>query len=199
MTRGLPAIAVDGALAGIPCLDRAARWLAALCVVVSSAGCILTRDLPDPALDIPTGYKAARLTNPDAPPTLDWWRGFRSSELTTLMEEAQTVNLDIAAATARFIQADAQARIAGAALLPSLSGAGQETYSRTSGSSSSGLSNGGREVVNYQASLSASYELDFWGKNREATQAAEETAVANRFDRDVVALTTLTSVANAYF
>ena len=115
------------------------------------------------------------------------------------MEEAQTVNLDIAAATARFIQADAQARIAGAPLLPSLSGAGQETYSRTSGSSASGLSNGGREIVNYQASLSASYELDFWGKNRDAAQAAEETAVANRFDRDVVALTTLTSVANAYF
>ncbi len=43
-----------------------------------------------------------------------------------------------------------------------------------------------------QASLSASYELDFWGKNRDAAQAAEETAVANRFDRDVVALTTLT-------
>ena len=60
----------------------------------------------------------------DAPPTLDWWRGFRSAELTTLMEEAQTVNLDIAAATARFMQADAQARIAGAALLPSLNGSG---------------------------------------------------------------------------
>ena len=58
---------------------------------------------------------------------------------------------------------------------------------------------GGREVVNYSASLSASYELDFWGKNRDAAQAAEETAVANRFDRDVVALITLTTVANAYF
>ena len=89
-----------------------------------------------------------------APPTLDWWRGFRSSELTGLMEEAQRVNLDIAAAVARFIQADAQARIAGAALLP-LSGQGSETYSRTSGSSSSGLTNGGREVVNYNASLAA--------------------------------------------
>jgi NodT family efflux transporter outer membrane factor (OMF) lipoprotein len=168
-------------------------------VVVSSAGCILTKDLPDPALDIPEGYKAARLTRADAPPTLDWWRGFRSPELTKLMEEAQTVNLDIAAATARFIQADAQARVAGAALLPSLSGTGQQTYSRSSGSSSSGLTNGGREVVNYQSSLSASYELDFWGKNRDAAQAAEETSIATRFDRDVVALTALVSVANAYF
>jgi NodT family efflux transporter outer membrane factor (OMF) lipoprotein len=168
-------------------------------MVASSAGCILTQDLPNPALDIPQGYKAARLTNPDAPPTLDWWRGFRSPELTDLMEEAQKVNLDIAAATARFIQADAQARIAGAALLPNLSGTGSETYSRTSGASASGLSIGGREVVNYNASLSASYELDFWGKNRDAAQAAEETAVATRFDRDVIALTALSTVANAYF
>ncbi|QWG25989.1 efflux transporter outer membrane subunit [Bradyrhizobium sediminis] len=186
-------------LAAIFGLDRAAKWLAALCVVVSSAGCILTRDLPDPALDIPQGYKAARSADPDAPPALDWWRGFRSPELTALMEEAQTVNLDIAAATARFIQADAQARIAGAPLLPSLSGTGQQTYARSSGSSASGLTNGGRETTNYQASLSASYEFDFWGKNRDAAQAAEETAIASRFDRDVVALTALVSVANAYF
>jgi NodT family efflux transporter outer membrane factor (OMF) lipoprotein len=199
VSQAIRGAAAEGWLGVIPGANSLARLLAALCLVASSAGCILTQDLPDPALDIPQGYKAARLTNPDAPPTLDWWRGFRSSELTQLMQEAQTVNLDIAAATARFRQADAQARIAGAALLPSLSSGGSETYSRTSGSSASGLTNGGREVVNYSASLSASYQLDFWGKNRDAAQAAEETAVANRFDRDVVALTTLTTVANAYF
>jgi NodT family efflux transporter outer membrane factor (OMF) lipoprotein len=196
---GLPDVAGRHRIAAIPGLDSAARWLAALCMVASSAGCILTQDLPDPALDIPDGYKAARLVDPDAPPTLDWWRGFRSAELTTLMEEAQKVNLDIAAAVARFVQADAQARMAGAALLPTAGMGGSETYSRTSGSSASGLSIGGREVVNYSASLNASYQLDFWGQNRDAAQAAEETAVANRFDREVVALTTLTSVANAYF
>jgi multidrug efflux system outer membrane protein len=199
VSQRFPGVGVGRLPAAVVSLDRVARWLAALCIVVSSAGCILTKDLPDPALDVPDGYKAARLTDPDAPPTLDWWRGFRSPELTTLMEEAQRVNLDIAAAVARFMQADALARIAGAPLLPSLSGTGQEAYSRTSGSSASGLTNGGREVVNYQSSLSASYELDFWGKNRDAAQAAEETATANRFDRDVVALTTLTTVANAYF
>jgi multidrug efflux system outer membrane protein len=190
---------VEGLPAVIACVDRPVRWVAALCILASSVGCVLTQDLPNPALDIPKAYRDARLTDPNTPPTLDWWRGFRSSELTTLMQEAQTVNLDIAAATARFMQADAQARISGAALLPSLSGTGSENYSRISGSSASGLTNGGRETVNYTSSLSASYELDFWGKNRDAAQAAEETAIANRFDRDVVALTTLTSVANAYF
>jgi multidrug efflux system outer membrane protein len=199
VSKTLPGVAIGRRPAAISCLGRAARWLAALCVVVSSAGCILTKDLPDPALDIPDGYKAARLTDKDARPTLDWWRGFRSPELTTLMEEAQKVNLDIAAAAARLVQADAQARIAGAALLPTVNTGGQEANSRTSGSSASGLSIGGREVVNYSASLSASYQLDFWGQYRDAAQAAEETSTANRFDRDVVALTTLTSVANAYF
>jgi NodT family efflux transporter outer membrane factor (OMF) lipoprotein len=177
--------------------SRTVRAVAVLCLASSSGACVLTQDLPDPALDVPAQYKYAGKA--DAPPTLDWWRGFRSSELTQLMEEAQTVNLDIAAAVSRIVEADAQARQAGAALLPSLSGTGQETYSRTSGSSASGLTNGGREVVNYQASLSASYQLDFWGQNRDALQTAEETAKANRFDRDVVALTTLSAVANAYF
>jgi outer membrane protein, multidrug efflux system len=198
VTQSLAGVGTPGAIATVSM--RATRWLAVLAMALGSSGCLLTSDLPDPALDVPTGYKSAGTKNPmDAPPTLDWWRGFRSGELTVLMEEAQTVNLDIAAATARFIQADAQARIAGAPLFPSISGAGQESYSRTSGSSASGLSNGGREIVNYQASLSASFEFDFWGKNRDAAQAAEETAIANRFDRDVVALTTLTGVANAYF
>nr|WP_249160562.1 efflux transporter outer membrane subunit [Bradyrhizobium manausense] len=177
--------------------SRTLRAVAVLCLASSSGACVLTQDLPDPALDVPAQYKYAGKA--DAPPTLDWWRGFRSRELTQLMEEAQTVNLDIAAAVARIVEADAQARQAGAALLPSLSGTGQEAYSRTSGSSASGLTNGGREVVNYQASLSASYQLDFWGQNRDALQTAEETAKANRFDRDTVALTTLAAVANAYF
>lgn len=173
------------------------RAVAVVSLASGSGACVLTQDLPDPALDVPALYKYAGKA--DAPPTLDWWRSFRSTELTQLMEEAQTVNLDIAAAVSRIVEADAQARQAGAALLPSLSGTGQETYSRTSGSSASGLTNGGREVVNYQASLSASYQLDFWGQNRDALQTAEETAHANRFDRDTVALTTLAAVANAYF
>lgn len=199
-----PATAVDGLPAATSGMDRAASWFAALCIVVSSAGCILTTDLPDPALDIPQGYKAGKSTGQDAPPALDWWRGFGSPELTDLMEEAQRVNLDIAAAVARFIQADAQARVAGAALLPQLSASGpgnllQESYSRVSGSSLNGLSTGGREVVNFNTGLSASYMLDFWGQYRDAAQAAEETSVANRFDRDVTGLTTLTAVATAYF
>jgi outer membrane protein, multidrug efflux system len=199
-----PAIAGDDFSVGGLHVHRATRLVAALCIVTSSAGCILTQDIPVPALDIPQAYKATKLTGRNAPPPLDWWRGFGSPELTALMEEAQSVNLDIAAAVARFREADANARIAGAALLPTLAASGpgnllQESYSRVSGSSLNGLSTGGREVVNYNSALSASYMLDFWGQYHDAAQAAEETSAANRFDRDVTALTTLTAVATAYF
>ncbi len=163
------------------------------------SGCILQKDLPDPALDIPAAYKEARGRSIDQPPALDWWRGFGSAELTTLMEEAQTVNLDIAAATSRILQADAQARIVGAALLPFVSANADASRSRSSGGSSTTGLSAGREFSNFSASLSASYEIDFWGKNRDATLSAEELSNASRFDRDVVALTTLTAVANAYF
>jgi NodT family efflux transporter outer membrane factor (OMF) lipoprotein len=175
----------------------------ALALAALSSGCILKSDLPDPALDVPTVYKSATSAAQDLPPQLDWWRGFRSRELTALMEEAQTVNLDIAAAVARIRQADAQSQITGAALLPSVSGTFSGSRSRsssTTGTISSATPITGRgEVTNHTASLSASYEIDFWGKNRDALLAAEEIANANRFDRDVVVLTTLAAVANAYF
>src|ERR1700759_1500727 len=99
-------------------IGRATRWLAVLSVAVSSAGCILTKDLPDPALDIPGAYRAARPTGQEGAPPLDWRCGVGSAEVTALMEEARPVNLDIAVAVSQSAQADAAARIAGAPLLP---------------------------------------------------------------------------------
>ena len=171
-----------------------------LTIAMLLGGCILTSDLPDPALTIPGGYRAAGTGAQAAPPALDWWRGFRSAELTTLMEEAQSVNLDIAAATARFRQADALARQAGAPLFPFIEGNASASQSKSSRSNTTtNLLATGRAVNQFSVSLSASYEIDFWGKNRDAALAADETAIASRFDRDVVALTALVGVANAYF
>ena len=41
-------------------MARAARWAAALALVASSRGCVLTQEIPDPALDVPGGYKVRR-------------------------------------------------------------------------------------------------------------------------------------------
>ncbi len=171
------------------------------CIVLALTlgGCFVGYEKPDAALDIPSAYRTP-VRNPDAAlPTPDWWRGFRSRQLTGLVEEALTSNLDIAAAVARIVQADAQARIAGAALLPAVQLDADYNRSRSSRTTSAGGSSGDSTRTLYSTSLSASYEIDFWGKNRAALLAAENTAAASRFDREVVALTTVVSVANAYF
>jgi NodT family efflux transporter outer membrane factor (OMF) lipoprotein len=170
---------------------------------MSLAGCLPNVPPPDATIDVPGAYRAASRGKADAAlPQLDWWRGFRSKELTTLIEEAQTVNLDIAAASARIKQADALARIAGSALLPMVDANGDATHSRRSTTTSGGNNNvggGSREGNLYSLSLSASYEVDFWGKNRALLEAARDQAVASRFDREVISLSTIASVANTYF
>jgi len=55
------------------------------------------------------------------------------------------------------------------------------------------------ESRSYAAELSASYEVDFWGKNHDALRAAEATALGNRFDAQTVWLTTSSSIATTYF
>jgi outer membrane protein, multidrug efflux system len=174
--------------------------------MLALSGCL---DLvkPELAIDIPGGYRATHGPAETATPPLDWWRSFRSRELTAVMQEALTSNLDIAVAIAQITQADAQVRIAGAPLLPTLDLGATDTASKATqqtASAAAGLSSGTGSGLSpytrtYATSLSASYVIDFWGKNRAALNAAIETAVANRYNREVVEITALTSVANTYF
>jgi multidrug efflux system outer membrane protein len=183
--------------------QRGARLVAIMLqtsLTLPLGGCLLTGALPEPALDIPAAYDGAPRHAAAALPKLDWWRSFRSRELTHIVEAAREANLDIAASVARIVQADAQARITGAALLPVVGLGANASHSRASQSTGGGgVSTGGSERDLLSTSLTASYEIDFWGKNRSALRAAEQSAVASRFDREVVSLATVVSAANAYF
>jgi NodT family efflux transporter outer membrane factor (OMF) lipoprotein len=128
-------------------------------------------------------------------PAPDWWHSFGSAQLDDYIARAQSGNDDIAAAIARVRQADALARIAGAALLPTLDAGATASRQRQL------IPIGGPSVTfsEYAPALTASYELDFWGKNRATRAAALDTAQASRYDRETIALTVLTSVALTYF
>jgi outer membrane protein, multidrug efflux system len=188
-------------IVGAARLDRALAILMGFGLVQMLSGCIST-ERPGLAVDIPPAYSAARGVPLGPPPALDWWRGFQSAELTHLIEEAQSVNYDIAAAIARIEQADAASKLAGAPLLPLVNFNGSATKSRSSQAGGSTFVTGGglgSERSVYTMALNASYEIDFWGKNRANSRAAEETAISVRFARDVVTLSTMASVATAYF
>jgi NodT family efflux transporter outer membrane factor (OMF) lipoprotein len=169
----------------------AARRALALLLVPCLSGCMLTAEPPTGSVvDVPPNYRASSGKPSAARPAPDWWRGFRSRELTVLVERAQLANLDIAAAVARIEQADASTRIAGAPLLPLISSDFSATRSGTG-------ADGGKS--SYSAVLNASYEIDFWGKNRAALRAAEFNSIASRFDREVIVLSTVSTVINTYF
>ena len=176
--------------------------VSALLLGPALSGCILGTEHPDLNLEVPATYREGGHSAADAHvPAIDWWRGFKSSELTSLMDNAQLYNLDVAVAIAQIAQADAQVGINGAPLLPSVTGTSTAEQSRSAvGSLATGSGGiGGASFSQYNLGLTASYIIDFWGKNRATLHAAEESATASRYNREVVTLTAIVTVANTYF
>lgn len=165
------------------------------CGVLLASGCSLGPRYHRPDIAAPARW----VTASDAPvaqwPSADWWRGFNSAELDGFIVRAQSANDDLRAAIARVEQADAQRRIALAPLLPSLAASATATRARQPvlGTSSPVTGN------DFSPLLTASYELDFWGRNRAAYLAAAATERASRYERTTVELSVLAGVATTYF
>jgi NodT family efflux transporter outer membrane factor (OMF) lipoprotein len=180
---------------------EAALGLAILCL----ADCGRSGEQADASLDIPAAYRASPATAAAAWPAEDWWTGFGSPELNALIDQARVQNFDIQAAIARVRQADAQVRIAGAPLLPTLNGTasagwqhlgvGTDTTSARGGAGS----NASADFRSYSVGLSAAYQIDFWGHNLARRRSAIASAEFSRFDQRTVALTVITNVANTWF
>src|SRR5260221_6912589 len=171
------------------------RAFTAVVLAVTVGACSLDR--PTDRLegsDVPQAFTGPIPQEADAWPSPDWWHQFNSDELDHLIASAQSQNLDLAAATARIMQAEGQARVAGSALLP--------TVNLSAAASQSGpLSNNSNTLTrrSFSANLGASYELDFWGRNQANLSASEEALASSRYDRETVALTVTASVAQTYF
>jgi NodT family efflux transporter outer membrane factor (OMF) lipoprotein len=174
---------------------RACRACLLFGLALSADACSVAPTYHHPVTAIPVAWQNA----PDGVstdwPAADWWQSFGSAQLNDYIARAQSSNDDIAAAVARVREADAQTRIAGAALLPTLDAGASASRQRQR------VVTGGAPVTfnEYSPQLTASYELDFWGKNRQTRNAALFAAQASRYDRETIALTVVTSVAVTYF
>lgn len=171
--------------------------LTVLALNLALAGCDLGPVFSRPDPGPPAEFRASPATAQAAWPAPDWWRGFGSPELDLLITAARTANPDLAVAAARIRQADAQARIAGAALLPDAGFSGGASWRQTS------ITARGQQIQSdvraYNAGLNIGYEIDFWGKNRATADAAQAAALATRFDQQTVAITVTASAAQTWF
>nr|WP_242551590.1 efflux transporter outer membrane subunit [Pseudomonas sp. Marseille-Q1929] len=130
-----------------------------------------------------------------------WWTQFGSPQLDRLIDQARRDSFDVAAAMARVRQAQASAVIAGAPMLPEVKfnlTASRERLLRGSGNSDLNATESNNTVNSFDANLTASYELDFWGGRAAARDSAVHTLRASEFDRATVELTLLSNVADRY-
>lgn len=130
---------------------------------------------------------------------LRWWEQFNDPVLNELIWTALNNNLDLKIAISRVLEYYARLGIADAALFPSIYGNASVTRNRVSSAVPLSLpANQNHPFTIYQATVNLTWELDFWGRIRAATEAAYADLLATIENRRAVIVTVITSVANAY-
>ncbi|MFG1351364.1 efflux transporter outer membrane subunit [Xanthobacter autotrophicus] len=171
-------------------------------------GCAVGPDYEAPVLMMPATWGASSTVvatdGKDAaaakPPQLGrWWERLNDKALNRLVEEAVAGNLDVATAKARVRQARATYRQAVGGLFPTATGSG----SYTRGQDGSNVSSSGDVTVSgpydsYQFGLNASWELDLFGANRRAAEAAKYGLDASEESLRNTLLTLVGDVATYY-
>ncbi len=179
--------------------------LATVLTAVAVAACATAPNLgPRPQPQSPTAFKTTRSFA--APvndwPTDRWWEAYGDRELDRLIDRALASSPTLAQAEARLRAARAQAEQSRAATLPTLSGSGQIAAAEQS--REEGFPPFIQQLLpqGYQgtgsATLSASYDLDLFSKNRDALAAAVSDAAAAKADVAQAQLTLSTAIAQAY-
>lgn len=159
------------------------------------SGCVQGPDYSRPVVEIPAAYRSA--TPVDATePTQGWWSAYRDPLLDTLVTEAVANNRDLRIATARIDEFAAVLAGTRAQGLP------QVGYGLT-GSRARASENKIPDFVDplsttFASLLSASWELDLWGRIRRETEAARANLFASEEAQRGVTLTLIASVISGY-
>jgi outer membrane protein, multidrug efflux system len=176
-------------------LRRFAPFLALLL-----GGCMVGPDYQRPAVPMPAAYPgAATETGPVAAARIDWWTQFNDVQLTELVGTALSNNTDVQRAVARIEEADANLRAVGATLYPDVNLDGAAGRSRSSLAVTLPAPAGSNVHNDLLVSLSASFEIDFWGKLRRGVEAARAQALGTRYAKEVVTLSLAGLTTQTYF
>ncbi|WP_273527430.1 efflux transporter outer membrane subunit [Pseudomonas sp.] len=177
------------------------RPLAVIVMTLALGACTLGPDYQRPQLPDAHAFKQAEGWKSAAPADAlqrgDWWKLYGDAELDALVSRLNVSNQNLAVAEAQYRQARALVRSARSQLFPTLSGNAGVTRSRqTTGSSSSNVSAGVSE--SYEAGLSASWELDLWGRLRRGLEANRATMQASAADLAAVRLSLQAELVQTY-
>ena len=170
--------------------------LLALLAASALAGCALGPDFKRPESELPASFGVPQSTAAIAE---RWWSLFGDPALNALVDEALAANRDLAAAAARIDQARSRVTVARADQIPRAGVRGNASRDRASESIGFAPPPEAIESSNYRLVLSASWELDFWGKFRRATEAARADLLASEAGRDAVRASLIGELTRSYF
>jgi multidrug efflux system outer membrane protein len=169
-------------------------------VVVLTVGCAVGPNYKRPSANVPGIYRGVtpeEAAQPAAQSLGDqkWWEVFQDTQLQELVRTALQQNYDVRIAATRILQAQAQLGITRADQLPTINAGAQAVDQR----SPRGKQFRQFESSSNQLDLSLSWEVDFWGRYRRATEAARATLLATQWARQAVINTLVSDVVTAYF
>ncbi|RDJ98633.1 efflux transporter outer membrane subunit [Paraburkholderia lacunae] len=131
-------------------------------------------------------------------PAADWAEQFGDAQLKALLAEALTGSPTLEQARARVAQAQAFSETAKASTLPRVDASYSLTRQQYSGTALVPPPFASSWQTENKGLLNASYDLDLWGKNREALKAAVSQVQASQADAQAVKLTLNTAIARTY-
>jgi NodT family efflux transporter outer membrane factor (OMF) lipoprotein len=142
---------------------------------------------------------AGATVTPTAWPTGTWWSGYGDPQLDALIDEAFAGSPSLEIAEARLRAAQAQATRAQAARLPSTAINGEVTKQRFPEHGLVPPPYAGSYLTDARLALDFSYDIDFWGRNREALESARAGVQAAEADQAAARLALAVAIARAYF
>lgn len=119
---------------------------------------------------------------------IQWWKQFDDPVLDGLIAEAVRNNLDLRLSTARVDQYLGILESTRSEYFPQIGAEASGGRERTSG----------QTVEKYHAALNASWEIDFWGRVRRSTEAAQAQIAGSEAGRRAVIMTVVSNVASNY-
>jgi multidrug efflux system outer membrane protein len=169
----------------------------ALLLAVPLSACMVGPDYRRPEVEVPVAWRlgpteAGEISN------IAWWDQFQDPALSQLVRTALANNKDLEIATANVDQAAAQYGIVHSAEFPQLSAGATAERQGLSKTTALGSGTGRGQFNDFGVNLSASFELDVWGRLRRATESARASLLASQQGRGTVVLTVVTTVASGY-
>ena len=167
--------------------------------LLALSGCVTLPPMKQIKPDLPTAWPTETgQTQATDNVAADWWKAYNDPALDALMAEALAHNRDLALAAARIEEVRANLGLADADRYPEVGIDGNVGRSRVTGK---GNMPAGTQLVNsnFKLNLQAAWEIDLWGRYREASAAARADLLATEFARHGIQSSLTSAVAQSYF